>query len=183
MSSSEKEMAIGQKFELLYPQEKLSARIQELGRQISDDYADKNPLLVGVLKGCVVFMADLIRNITIPIEMDFISASRYTNGQIPEKTVSLETLQGCALQGRHILIVEGVVDSGVTIEAIINDLKKQEPATIEIVTLLDKPGCRRVGVAAKYKGFDAGDNFVIGYGLDMDQKYRNLPFIGRVINE
>jgi hypoxanthine phosphoribosyltransferase len=172
-----------QKFELLYPQDQLARRIKEMGRQISRDYRNKNPLLIGVLKGCIIFLADLIRNISIPIELDFISASRYTDIKAHEERVELVGGPGISLTGRHLLIVEGIVDSGYTIRTILGNLKRQEPASIEIVTLLDKPLCHEVEVIIKYKGFDAGKNFVIGYGLDMKQQYRNLPFIGKVVDE
>jgi len=170
------------KFELLYPQDILDKRIKELGHEISEDYADKEPVLIGVLKGCVVFLADLIRNISVPIEMEFILASSYTEGHASNNHVATAGGSEIPLTGRHLLIVEGVVDSGQTIAAIIKNLKKQNPASIEIVSLLDKPSCRTVDVDVKYVGFDAGDNFVIGFGLDESQRYRNLPFIGKVVN-
>lgn len=170
------------KFELLYPQDILDKRIKELGHEISEDYADKEPVLIGVLKGCVVFLADLIRNISVPIEMEFILASSYTEGHESNNNVATAGGSEIPLTGRHLLIVEGVVDSGQTIAAIIKNLKKQNPASIEIVSLLDKPSCRTVDVDVKYVGFDAGDNFVIGFGLDESQRYRNLPFIGKVVN-
>ncbi len=178
-----KEKAAGKhKFELLYPQDMLDKKIKEMGQQISEDYADKNPILIGVLKGCVVFLADLIRSISIPIEMEFIHASSYAQGRVSNNNVATYGGADIPLTGRHLLIVEGVVDSGQTIAAIIDHLKLQEPASIEIVTLLDKPTCRTTEVDVKYVGFDAGKNFVIGFGLDESQRYRNLPFIGKVVN-
>lgn len=127
-------------------------------------------------------MADLIRHMSVPIEIDFISATSYSNGREPENEVALVGGPEVCLTGRHILVIEGVVDSGKTVKTLINQLKLQEPASIEIVTLLDKPECRKVETDIKYVGFDAGSDFVIGYGLDDSQKYRNLPFVGRVIN-
>jgi hypoxanthine phosphoribosyltransferase len=178
-----KEKSTGKhKFELLYAQDVLDRRIKELGRTISRDYADKDPVIIGVLKGCVVFLADLIRNISIPIEMEFILASSYAEGHTSNNHVSTYGGAEIPLTNRHILIVEGVVDSGQTVVAIIDHLKKQNPASIEIATLLDKPSCRTVDVDVKYVGFDAGENFVIGFGLDDSQRYRNLPFIGKVVN-
>jgi len=168
------------KFELLFPQDKISRRIAELGRQISNDYKDKTPILIGVLKGCIIFMADLIRTITIPIELEFISASSYNNGKTASDKVAMGKNPDKGLAGRHILLVEGVVDSGKTIASITKKLELEKPASIEVVTLLDKPVCRKVEIQTKYVGFDAGDDFVIGYGLDVDQNYRNLPFIGKV---
>ena len=171
------------KFELLLPQNQIAKAISELGRRISEDYRDKEPILIGVLKGCVIFMADLAREISIPIEMEFISASSYINGHKPENKVDMYGGPDTPLAGRHILIVEGVVDSGHTVQTLIGKLGKMEPASIEIVTLLDKSKCRQVEIDIKYRGFDVGDDFVIGYGLDEDQKYRNLPFIGKVLND
>jgi hypoxanthine phosphoribosyltransferase len=178
----EKEDPEVQKFDLLYSQDRINKKINELGRQISEDYVDKNPILIGVLKGCIVFMADLIRNISIPMELEFISASSYSNGRIPENEVLMSGGPGISLKDRHLLLVEGVVDSGNTVRTLIEKLRLQEPASIEIVTLLDKPGGRQIEINIKYIGFDAGDDFVIGYGLDDSQKYRNLPFIGKVLN-
>ncbi|UCD94143.1 MAG: hypoxanthine phosphoribosyltransferase, partial [Candidatus Zixiibacteriota bacterium] len=137
----------------------------------------------GVLKGCIIFLADLVRNINIPIELEFISASSYSNGRVPEDKVTMTGGPDVSLTGRHLIIVEGVVDSGRTISTIIDHLREQEPASIEIVTLLDKPKGRQMEVVIKYKGFDAGEDFVIGFGLDESQKYRNLPFVGKVIEE
>ncbi len=182
MSLSKEKSTGKHKFELLYTQDVLDRRIKELGRRISKDYAEKEPILIGVLKGCVVFLADLIRCISIPIEMEFILASSYANGQVSNNHVVTYGGAEISLTGRHLLIVEGVVDSGQTIAAIIDHLKKQEPASIEIVTLLDKPTCRTMDIDVKYVGFDAGENFVIGFGLDESQRYRNLPFIGKVLN-
>jgi hypoxanthine phosphoribosyltransferase len=171
------------KLELLFTQDKLDRKIKELGRRISRDYADKEPILIGVLKGCVVFLADLIRNISVPIELEFISASSYLNGRIPNGEVAMSGGPEISTRGRHLLIVEGVVDSGQTVQTIVKHLRGQKPASVEIVALLDKPKCRTVDIEVKYRGFDAGKNFVIGFGLDESQKYRNLPFIGRVIEE
>jgi len=170
------------KFELLYPQDILQKKIRELGQRISMDYADKEPILIGILKGCVVFLADLIRDISIPIELEFISASSYVAGRVSNNNVSTYGGADIPLTDRHLLIVEGIVDSGQTIKTIIEHLETQKPASIEIVSLLDKPKCRKTDIKVKYFGFDAGDDFVIGFGLDESQKYRNLPFIGRVIN-
>ncbi|MEW5923520.1 MAG: hypoxanthine phosphoribosyltransferase [Candidatus Zixiibacteriota bacterium] len=171
------------KFDLLLPQDKIAQAIRRLGRQISKDYADREPIMIGVLKGCIVFMADLIRNISVPMEVEFISATSYSNGRTRDEKIDMYGGPDTPLKGRHLLIVEGVVDSGRTAQAIMSHLKKQEPASVEIVTLLDKSKCRQVDINIKYRGFDVGDDFVIGFGLDESQKYRNLPFIGKVINE
>jgi len=172
-----------QKFELLLTEDKIARRIKELGKQISDDYADKDPIVIGVLKGCFIFMADLVRQISIPIELEFITASSYNGSLSQESEVSMEGGPRVSIRGRHILLIEGVVDSGYTVRAIMDKLSVQEPASINVVTLLDKPECRKVDVDIAYKGFDAGKNFVIGYGLDAAQRYRNLPFIGKVVEK
>ena len=171
------------KFELLLPQDKIARRIREMGQEISRVYEGKDPILIGVLKGCIIFLADLVRSITIPVELEFISASSYSNGRTPEDKVTMAGGPDISLNGRHIILVEGVVDSGRTIRTIIDHLRRQEPASIEIVTLLDKPKGRQMEVDIKYIGFDAGEDFVIGFGLDESQKYRNLPFVGRVVEE
>jgi hypoxanthine phosphoribosyltransferase len=128
-------------------------------------------------------MADLIRSISIPVELEFIHASSYNNGFERDKQVLMGEEPSRSFKGKDVLLVECVVDSGHTAYEILNLLERQEPASIEIVTLLDKPRCRKVPLNIKYTGFDAGEHFVIGFGLDKDQKYRNLPFIGRVLNQ
>jgi hypoxanthine phosphoribosyltransferase len=169
-------------FELLLSQDRIENRIHKLGCMISRDYAGKNPVLLGVLKGCFVFMADLVRSITIPSEVEFISAHSYGSDTRPGKL----TLSGgpeVSLKGRHVLMIEGVVDTGQTAASIVKAIESMEPAGIEIVTLLDKQGRREVDINIKYIGFDVGSDFVIGYGLDHAQLYRNLPFIGKVIEK
>lgn len=169
-----------QTFELLFPQDRIDKRVREIGRRISVDYAGKNPVLLGVLKGCFVFMADLVRTIGIPSEVDFISAHSYGAGESPGN-LTLSGGPDVSLKNRHVLLVEGVVDTGRTAQSIIDTIKSMEPASVEIVTLLDKRGRRELKVEIKYAGFEIGDDFVIGYGLDHSQVYRNLPFIGKVI--
>lgn len=178
--SGKKDLAV-HKFDLLYSQDKISAKIKELGKRISKDYADKDPILIGVLKGCIIFMADLIRNISIPLEIEFICASSYNNGRIPDGEVILAGGPNISIRGRHVLLIEGIVDSGSTVKALLERLRIQEPVSIEVATLIDKPSCHSDDIHIKYVGFEAGDVFVIGYGLDDSQKYRNLPFIGKVI--
>jgi hypoxanthine phosphoribosyltransferase len=181
-SSEEKTKKNTRKFELIYSQDKIAQRIRELGNHISQDYKDKEPVLVGVLKGCILFFADLIREISIPIELEFVNASSYNGGTERDKSVILGDGPRISLTGRHVLLVEGVVDSGHTAVEIIKQIKLEEPASVEMVTLLNKPKGRELPVKIKYIGFEAEDYFVIGYGLDQSQKYRNLPFIGRVLN-
>jgi len=154
-----------------------------MGRQIAHEYTDKSPVFVGVLKGCIVFLSDLIRHMNIPLEVEFISTAWYRKGTEQAGKVVLDGTFNANLRGRHILIVEGIIDSGRTVNAILKHIRSLEPASIELVTLLDKPGCHREKVDAKYIGFSIGNEFVIGYGLDNTQKFRNLPYIGKVIEE
>lgn len=169
-------------FELLFPQNSIENKVSELGRRISDAYSDKNPLLLGVLKGCFVFMADLVRAIQVPSEVEFISAHSYGTSVSPGE-LTLSGGPDVSLKGRHVLLVEGVVDTGRTVRSIIGAIEKAEPASVEIVTLLDKRGRREIDIDIKYAGFEVTNDFVIGYGLDHSQMYRNLPFIGKVIDE
>ncbi len=169
-------------FELLYDQKEISQRISLLGRQITHDYGNKNPVLLGVLKGCIVFLSDLIRQINLPLEIEFISAASYRRGTRPEQQVVFGSPIPISLKNRNVLIVEGVVESGRTVTSILEAISKQEPASVEVVTLIDKPGSHRSSFTVKYKGFSLGNEFVIGFGLDNTQKYRNLPFIGKMID-
>lgn len=159
----------------------ISRRIEELGRTITQDYQQETPVLLGVLKGCVVFMADLMRRIDLPVEIEFISAASYRQGSRQEEDLFIGGGSAISLKGRHVLIVEGIVDSGRTITTLLAELKDMEPASVEVVTLLDKPASHRSKLDIKYKGFSIGNEFVIGFGLDNTQMYRNLPFIGRLV--
>ena len=168
--------------EKLIDASKIANRVEQLGRQITRDYYGKDLVVIGVLKGCIVFLADLIRHIDLPLEVDFLSAASYTQGSIPDHTIEVFGAKPLALKGRHLLIVEGIVETGRTAAEMVRHLEQLEPASIEFVTLLDKPTAHRCKVSVKYSGFSIGNEFVVGYGLDNTQKYRNLPFIGRVID-
>ncbi len=183
MNPSAPEKKRMQPFEILLTREKIDKRIAEIGRQINNDYAGEAPVLLGVLKGCVVFLADLMRTIKLPMEVEFVSAASYRNGHDRDDRVQFGGAVPTELKGRHILIIEGIVDTGRTVSLIKKQLAAQEPASVEIVALLDKPGSHRVGLDIKYKGFSVGNEFVIGYGLDNTQLYRNLPFIGKMVDQ
>lgn len=170
-------------FEILVEEKILSKKISELGEQISKDYKSLNPVVIGVLKGCFVFMSDLVRKINIPVEIEFVSASSYKDGEKQGKKIEFVSAVPIPLKNRHILIVEGVIDSGRTAETILKEFRKMEPASLEFVTLIDKPRSHRVKLDIKYKGFTLGNEFIIGFGLDNTQKYRNLPFIGKLIDK
>lgn len=170
-------------FELLLDQKTIKERVTELGRQINRDYEGESLVLIGVLKGCIVFLSDLIRRIEVPVELEFVSAASYRKGKVREADLILGGGVEVPLKGRHVLIVEGIVDSGRTVATVKRLVESKEPASVEIVTLLDKPGSHRHKVNVKYRGFAIGNEFVIGYGLDNAQRYRNLPFVGRLREE
>lgn len=164
--------------DVYYSEETLREIVKELGRQISEDYKDKNLLLVSVLKGSVVFMADLMRAITVPCEIDFMCVSSYASGTTSSGVVKIIKDLDINLEGKDVLIVEDILDSGRTLNYIISILEKRNPASIKICTLLDKPERRVVDLYADYSGAEVPDEFVVGYGLDYDEKYRNLPYVG-----
>ena len=164
-------------------QETIASRVAELGGRISREYEGKQPVLIGVLKGCVVFLSDLMRQITIPVEVEFVSAASYRHGIHRDEEVIIGGGVSIDLKGRHVLLVEAIVDTGRTVSLILDKVGAMEPASIEIVTLLDKPTSHRTKLTVKYKGFSISNEFVIGYGMDNAQRFRNLPFIGRVIED
>lgn len=163
---------------VLITQQEIEARTRELGEAISRDYADKNPLLVGVLKGVVPFMADLLRTITIPVEVDFIDITRFKPGSAQHGAVRLEKDLNEPIEGRHVLFVEDVIDTGMTLNYLLAQLRVREPASLEVCTCFNKLTHRLVEIPVRYKGFDLPDMFVVGYGLDYREQYRNLPFVG-----
>jgi hypoxanthine phosphoribosyltransferase len=170
-------------FELLLDQKTIHERILELAKEITQDYRYKNPVMLGVLKGCIIFMSDLVRHIRLPLEMEFISAASYRDGDKREMDIKFGSAVPIPLKDRHVIIVEGVVDSARTASLLRSKLEEMEPASMEIVTLIDKPGSHQTKIDVKYIGFSIGNAFVIGYGLDNTQKYRNLPFVGKLIDE
>jgi hypoxanthine phosphoribosyltransferase len=162
---------------VLLTEEQIAKRVAELGARISEDYADDPPILVNVLKGGVVFMADLIRATTIPVEIDFMEVSSYGNNTESSGVVRILEDLSLSITDRHVLIVEDIVDTGLTLSYIIENLETRHPKSIKICTLLDRRGRREVDLNLDYVGFVVPDKFVIGYGLDLAQKYRNLPHI------
>jgi len=168
--------------EVLIPEEALQKRIAELGAKISDDYKGKGPLiLVCILRGGVLFLTDLIRKINIPHVIEFMGVSSYgVGGRESSGRVRLTLDLGVDIAGKHVLLVEDIIDSGRTIDAVMNLLATRGPASINVCTLLDKAERREVDVPIKYVGFSIPNKFVFGYGLDLDDYYRNLPFIGVV---
>jgi len=164
--------------EVLLSSEEIHKKIEELGKCISADYKDKNLLMVSILKGSVVFMADLMRQITVPARIDFMSVSSYGTGVKTSGVVKITKDLDVPLEGYDLLIVEDILDSGLTLHYIIEILKSRKPRSVSICTLLDKPERRKVEVRTDYLGFNIPDKFVVGYGLDYAEKYRNLPYIG-----
>ncbi|RMG90511.1 MAG: hypoxanthine phosphoribosyltransferase [Chloroflexi bacterium] len=164
--------------QILVTPEQLEAKVRELGERISQDYEDKNPLLIGVLKGVFPFMADLVRMITIPHEVDFMAVSSYSRETRRQGLVRLEKDLGESIRGRHVLFVEDMIDTGLTLSYLLRNLRSREPATLEVCAIFNKPQRRLIDIPIKYKGFDLPDKFVVGYGLDYREQYRNLPFVG-----
>ena len=163
---------------ILYSEEELEAKCAELGAQISKDYEGKNLLLVSVLKGAVVFMTDLMRHITVPCSIDFMVVSSYGSGVKTSGVVKIVKDLDADLAGKDLLIVEDILDTGMTLHYLKQLLQDRNPNSIRIATLLDKPERRRAAVRADYVGYQVPDEFVVGYGLDYDEKYRNLPYVG-----
>ena len=166
--------------EILYSKEDIQAVAQKLGAQITADMKDKNPLVICVLKGAILFMADIVREIDTYCELDFMDVSSYGDATESSGEVKIIKDLDVSVKDRHILIVEDIIDTGRTLERLVELLKHRNAASVKICTLLDKPSRRVVEVPVDYTGFEIPDEFVVGYGLDDVQKYRNLPFIGVV---
>lgn len=162
----------------LISEEQLHQKVAQIGKQVSADYQDKNLLMVSVLKGSVVFMADLMREISIPCEIDFMCVSSYGSGTKTSGVVKIIKDLDIDLKNRDLLIVEDILDSGMTLSYIKEMLKQRGTKSIKICTLLDKPERRKADITPDYVGFTVPDEFVVGYGLDYDEKYRNLPYVG-----
>ena len=164
---------------ILLSEEQIQTRIRELGEVLTAEYADKNPVIVGVLKGVVVFYADMVRQIKVPCQMDFMWISSYAGTNSTGK-MEVKKDVSADIRGRHVLILEDIFDTGNSLEYTYHHLLSKEPASLKICTLLDKPERRREGVTVKadYTGFTIPNEFVVGYGLDFNEQYRNLPYVG-----
>ena len=167
---------------ILISEEEIQKKVAEMGKKISEDFRDKDPLFVGVLKGCFIFMADLMRYVDIRCSMDFMAVSSYS-GTSSTGAVKINKDLSEDIEGRHIIIVEDILDSGVTLNYLKNFLMVRRPASISIATLMDKPARRKADVYADYSCFEIPDAFVVGYGLDYNERYRNLPYIGVLKSE
>ena len=163
---------------ILITKDEIDARIKELAAELDRDYEGKRPLMVAILKGSIMFFADLLRAMTIPLEMDFMAISSYGNKTKSSGEVRMIKDLDRSIEGRHLVIVEDIVDSGYTLSFLKRMLYSRHPESVKICTLLDKFECREIPLQPDYKGFDIGNEFVVGYGLDYAEKYRNLPEIG-----
>jgi hypoxanthine phosphoribosyltransferase len=168
---------------VIFSEATLRQRVQTLGAQISHDYSGRNPLLVGVLKGVLFFMTDLMRAITIPANMDFMAITRYDPYQKSKGAVRLIKDLEESVEGRHLIFVEDVIDTGLTLSYLLRVLRARNPASLEVCVLFDKSQRRLVDVPLKYKGFDLGDRFAVGYGLDYREAYRHLPYVAELLPE
>jgi len=166
--------------EILIPEEKIAERVKELAKQISRDYQGKTVHLVCVLKGAYTFLADLARAMEIPVTLDFLAVSSYGKGTSTTGQVQVTKDLDTSLEGMDVLIVEDIADTGLTLRYLYNMLKARNPSSLKVVALLSKPSRRTVEVPVDYVGFEIPDRFVVGYGLDVDQRYRNLPYIAAV---
>jgi len=175
VTSAELERGVG---EILITADELQARIRELGREITADYSGREVLLVGVLKGAVFFMADLMRHLKVPCEIDFMAISSYGASTDSSGVVRILKDLDINIEGRHVLVVEDIIDSGLTLSYLVRNLESREPASLEICTLLTKTARREMEVDVRYVGFEIPNKFVIGYGLDFAERYRNLPYVG-----
>ena len=171
---------MAERIEVLLTEEEIDKRIQEIGNQISQDYAGKQVHLVCVLKGGSFFMCELAKRITVPVSLDFMSVSSYGGDTESSGVVRIVKDLDEPLTDRHVIVIEDIVDSGRTLSYLLDMLRSRGPLDVRLCTLLDKPDRRVVDVKVDYTGFEIPDEFVVGYGLDYDQKYRNLPYIGMV---
>ncbi|MGE5577701.1 MAG: hypoxanthine phosphoribosyltransferase [Syntrophothermus sp.] len=164
--------------EILLTEAQIAEKIAEMGERISRDYAGKDLLAIGILKGAILFMSDLIRQITIPVKTDFMAVSSYGASTKSSGIVRILKDLDESVEGKHLLIVEDIVDTGLTLKYLVENLSSRRPASIKVCTLMDKPARREVQIVPDYTGFQIPDKFVVGFGLDYAERYRNLPFIG-----
>jgi hypoxanthine phosphoribosyltransferase len=175
VSATELEAAVT---EILVDEETLRNRVAELGEEVSRDYAGRDLLLIGVLKGAVFFMADLMRHLTVPCEIDFMAISSYGASTDSSGVVRILKDLDINIEGREVLVVEDIIDSGLTLSYLMRNLEARQPASLEVCALMTKPERREIDVPVRYIGFEIPNRFVIGYGLDFAERYRNLPYVG-----
>ncbi len=163
---------------ILFSEEDLCKRVREMGHEIATDHAGQSLLVISVLRGAAIFMADLVREINLPLEMDYMAVSSYGSGVKSSGIVSIQKDLSSSIEGRHVLIAEDILDSGLTLSYLIRNLSSRNPASIEVATLLRKRTRQQVKLDCRYVGFECPDEFIVGYGLDYAERYRNLPYIG-----
>ncbi|WP_270941762.1 hypoxanthine phosphoribosyltransferase [Romboutsia lituseburensis] len=171
------------KWEVLCSEEQIATRLKELGSQISKDYAGKNLLVVSLLKGSFIFCADLVRNITVPVKIEFMTTSSYGHGEQSTGNVKVVSDINSSLEGYDVLIVDDITDTALTMSHVMSHLKSKNPSSIKCCVLLDKPSRRKVELVPDYCGFEIEDKFVVGYGLNFGDYYRNIPYVFNVTNE
>ncbi|MBF6621376.1 MAG: hypoxanthine phosphoribosyltransferase [Patulibacter sp.] len=169
--------------EILIQADELRARIADLGEQISADYAGREIQLVCVLKGAVLFVADLMRQLSVPCRVDFMAVSSYGSATSSSGVVRILKDLDHSIEGQHVLIVEDIIDSGLTLQYLLRNLRSRKPASLEVCSLLTKPSRREVDLPIKYTGFPLPDRYAVGYGLDLDQRYRNLPYVAALTDD
>ena len=172
-----------EKIKVLIDEPALKKKVKELGKELTIDYEGKNPVLVSVLRGSFIFVADICRELKIPVTFDFMAVSSYGDSRVSSGIVRITKDLECSIEGNEVIIIEDIVDSGRTLNYLIKNLRARNPKSIEVCALLDKNVPRKMENSVKYKGFDIPNKFVVGYGLDFAEKYRNLPFIGYIENE
>ena len=180
MSQTELERAVG---EVLIDEDALSSRVAELGAEVSVDYEGRDLLLIGVLKGAVFFMADLMRHIAVPCEVDFMAISSYGDSTDSSGIVRILKDLDINIEGRDVIVVEDIIDSGLTLSYLMRNLESREPASLEVCALMTKPDRREIDVPVRYIGFEIPNRFVVGYGLDFGERYRNLPYVAVLSEE
>jgi hypoxanthine phosphoribosyltransferase len=166
--------------EILFDEQALEQKVLELAAQISRDYAGKDLLLVCILKGAAIFFTDLARRLTVPAMLEFVQASSYGSGSVSSRVVTVTKDIGSDISGRHVLLVDGIIDTGTTMDFLLKRYQERGPASLKVAVLLDKRAHRTVDVPIDYRGFEIPDRFVVGYGMDCEEKYRNLPYIAVV---
>jgi len=165
---------------VLYTEKQIAARVRELADRLSVDYAGAEPLVIGILKGSWVFLADLVRHLKIPVVVDFLLGSSYGSGTKSSGAVKIVLDINCPVEGRDVLLVEDIIDTGLTLKYIVDNLRLRKPRSLKVVALMDKPSRRRVDIKADYLGFEVPNRFVVGYGVDLAERYRGLPYVGYV---
>lgn len=171
-------MKFAEDVEVLLSREELAERVRQLGREITEAYQGKDLVMIGVLKGSFVFFADLVRQVDLPLRTDFLAVSSYGGGVESSGVVKFTQDLSHPIAGRHVIVVEDIVDTGLTMRYLLENLQTRHPASLAVCSLLEKPDRARVAIDIRFKGFTIPDAFVVGYGLDYDERYRNLPFLG-----